>query len=139
MAFLYDFHLWLFPFSCNSMPWSGCLHLLEKDLRRMGEVQQNYHTKKMLPVTMRVSTGSGVKEIRELEVFTCYFSTVLWLCTCWYCLAGITSPSTFLRFLALTHNRGKPTIPTNFWILPCSGITQQHQSTTNTKFWTKLF
>ena len=39
----------------------------------MGEVQQNYHTKKMLPVTMRVSTGSGVREIRELEVFTLLF------------------------------------------------------------------
>ena len=36
-------------------------------------MQQNYHTKKMLPVTMRVSTGSGVREIRELEVFTLLF------------------------------------------------------------------
>ena len=53
LAFLYDFHLWFLPFSCNSMPCSGCLDLLEKELRRMGEAQQNYHTTKLLPVTMR--------------------------------------------------------------------------------------
>ena len=55
------------------MPCSGCLDLLKKDLRRMGEAQQNYHAIKLLPVTMRVSTWAGVREIRELEVFILLF------------------------------------------------------------------
>ena len=55
------------------MPCSGYLDLLKKDLRRMGEAQQNYHAIKLLPVTMRVSTWSGVREIRELEVFILLF------------------------------------------------------------------
>ena len=39
----------------------------------MGEAQQNYHAIKLLPVTMRVSTWAGVREIRELEVFILLF------------------------------------------------------------------
>ena len=35
------------------MPYNDCLNLLEKNLRKMGEVQQSCHTIKRLPVTMR--------------------------------------------------------------------------------------
>ena len=65
-----------------------------------------------IPVTTGgFCTGSGVIKIEVREVFYiiiylyCYFRVVLWSCTCWYCIAGISPPWRFLHFLVLNHNR----------------------------------
>ena len=54
------------------MPYNDCLNLLEKNLRKRSATKLSYN-QTASGDHERVSTGSGVREIRELEAFILLF------------------------------------------------------------------
>ena len=135
MIFIYGFFLFLVT-QCLVVAVLICLRKIWGEWERRSKIMIQSSC------FQRPSDGlpcrSGVREIRLLEVFVLLFQGVMvvhmLILFGWYPHTKQVPP-----FLGANSQQSWTNLSTNFWMPWCSRINQQRQSTTSTKFWTKLF